>query len=108
MVTLTTRTAIFLMEPIIYPKNIKMSSEKLSEPGIFAFSKVDFVHWYSQISLMDHRINNGSLRLLVQISDSPILHCSLSRPLSDNGSIHLLVQILMGKIAKPFNGFDCN
>ena len=51
--------------------------------------------------------DNVSIRLLVHTFASPILYCSLSNLLSDNGSICLLVQILTDKSEEPLSGFDC-
>ena len=54
--------------------------------------------------------DNGSIRLTVQdlASPSPILLQSLSKSLSDNVSIRLLVQFLAGSTAEPLSELHCN
>ena len=51
---------------------------------------------------------NGPIRLIVQDLANPILKCSLSKSLSDNGSIRFLVQFLAGHNVEPLSGSDCS
>ena len=59
--------------------------------GLFELGE-SWLLYVADISIQSNPHNgspdNGSIRLIVQIFASPILYCSLSKPLLDNGSIH--------------------